>query len=353
MVRNKRFTLILHELTELSEWTGNEEVRADSVAILCETVTKELIDLSLWNWPVEIFLYGQKRKKKTLDSSSMSSEVKMKRHKGILVMSSATTPEIEVRINGRGNPFTFHVIFKLGEQSLSSVLQDLIKLGTNLWSTSREKLSFGPCFSIRPSGFNYERPRPPHYSLIWPLWDAILFIDQSYHERGGPRAQLQDVDVICNSVIPQGLSRENNDGLIVIKPASTIPSEEKFNEHCRTLETWLGTVLKLPLDPEFLENGDREVLIFGSKEVEPFTFVDALTGTAFKTVAQVEASCLTSNEFSEITNALNCLKPNFQYLKVIFPNRESAIFNLPALKKMGVAGVTYVGENKRLYEPMV
>jgi hypothetical protein len=183
----------------------------------------------------------------------------------------------------------------------------------------------------------------------WILGDAALFLSRRYHE-SSPAGDPKAFALLRTAETPDGIAREENGDLTVIRCTSPPSDERLFAAQRYELEVWLSSVLKLPPHPDYSATGDRRVDVLAQQPLEPFTFYDPVTFTAYKALPVLSALEAAPDAVADLKQAIARRQAGglveIRRVVVIFPNREAALANREDVISLGAESVVFVGDEE-------
>ncbi|MFL5006432.1 MAG: hypothetical protein ACJ8D8_14360 [Microvirga sp.] len=331
---------------------------AGTLASVLETsirsVVQELLDRGVWTLPIDIWTKGKPDSKRSASSLDDVAKDVTRRAKSGAVAGHAERRSAQVEIIQRRSSIAFLCAADLTEDRSRDALGHLAGIGERIWRDCSGAANVGPGFSVRPINFDYEKPQPPRIGHVWVPGDAAYFLDHEFHE-SSPRGDKANLSLLISSELPDGVVRHEIPGLTIIRCRGPAEDRQAFASQLRALEVWVSSLLKLPIDSDYKENGDQRLKVFGKEIVNPFTFYDSMTNVGYKSMAETEARDISGDDRKEVEDLLKIKTlPNdrrVQRVIIIFPTRAAAVHNRRALVDLGASGAVYIDDEGELWNP--
>ncbi|WP_437779048.1 hypothetical protein [Sorangium sp. So ce1097] len=212
---------------------------------------------------------------------------------------------------------------------------------------------------IRVPELEYPRPRPPREHPTFAMGVLATFIDPAHlalRDEKFPEEHLaRDLAKVRKARLPEGASREERDGLIVLRWLDGPPDEDSARRACSLSEDWFARTLDPPIAPQWNDLGDQEVDVAGFESHPPLTLYDEATERGLKALAVPRSGKAPRKELDELARWARAGKlPDgtpLAELGVILSSREAALALHDRLTDLGVAPVVYTDKDGTLWDP--
>jgi hypothetical protein len=209
----------------------------------------------------------------------------------------------------------------------------------------------GPILAITLRHVDYDRPRPLHNDPQFPAGSVTLGVCQRFSESRGAEGRRR-FETLRSRPLPSGLVRHQSGDLVVLETEATGGAE--LSRQRSLLEKWIGESLKLSLDEDFDERGDKRVMVWQREKAGEFGFYDAATSTLYKSAPELKNDDLDLGTLRLLERTLGLAAlPDGREIRakrVVFVRRPAALRWLPWVSERG-GFVAYLGEDGELWEP--
>jgi hypothetical protein len=234
------------------------------------------------------------------------------------------------------------------------LLDQFVAFAFQLHAAFRGKAQFGPSFLVEPLSLVYPRHRPPHIHVAFGLGNLIDFFDLDFHMKH-PLGRQDEVEKIMQASLPEGSIRNIHNGLAMIRWATDLNDEGVVQAQVSRQEQWMTEMLKPPIMPSFNELGDEAFISTRMEKHPPLTFYESMNQRGYKAIYTSPRGDVDEEEWEEITSWLQSNQlPDGSPLKelyLIVPDRQRALKLNTLAKSIGVAGIYYVGEDNKWWNP--
>jgi hypothetical protein len=224
-------------------------------------------------------------------------------------------------------------------------------------SALRGAASLHPRSCAFPLGFAYPRPRPVHNAPPWRLGSFVQFVDADLLDALPPAAaELRgEVMRLLAAPLPALASREDRDGLVVIRWAPDLLDVEGVARGCAAQERWLAAALDAPLAPGWNAAGDAAQPTFNLTRRPPLTFYDPVARLGYKAVAATADGRVDEELLTDLAGWLRAGRlPDGAPLAgvtLIAPRRDAALALRPRARALGLGRVLYIDDGGTLWDP--
>ncbi|KAB2928504.1 MAG: hypothetical protein F9K24_21905 [Leptonema illini] len=230
----------------------------------------------------------------------------------------------------------------------------MVRTVRRLYDMLGKSVSWGPSVWIEISHFSFPRVRPMHDFGGQPAnpETLITFLAENFYlpERWQNRSCVDD---LRQAPVPDGFIKEEFGGLTMIRLVEDLTSRTLLRERLMAFEDWLIEVLKPELGPSYNEFGDMRVPLMNPQPAEGATFVSF--AAAFKAVVLDPDGNLDEDVIQELLSYLSQGKlpdgTKIDSVRLILPNRESAVKIHDTALARGIKTVVYATDDGQLWDP--
>jgi hypothetical protein len=266
-------------------------------------------------------------------------------HEGGLTLDLSTASELLIRLT---IPEPYRDDAGRGAMDL------MVRTVRSLYDSLGKSVSWGPFVWIEISRFSFPRVRPMHYFGGQPADPntLITFLAENLYlpERWQNRTCVDD---LRKAPVPEGFIKEESGGLTMIRLVEDLSSRALLRERLMAFEDWLIEVLKPKIDPDYNEFGDMRAPLMNPQPAEGATFVSF--AAAYKAVVLAADGRLDEDVMAELLSYLSQGKlpdgTEIDSVRLILPNRESAVRIRDTAAARGIKAVLYATDDGQLWDP--
>lgn len=245
------------------------------------------------------------------------------------------------------------VIINANEDSLPSLISQMIKTTAEAYLKLRDVVIMGPSTYVSFYYFNFPRYRPER-KINFGISDSIVdFIDPNFYENEYyTQLKMNDMDKLYTEPLPPGCFREKVGDLYIFTWVNQFDKETIIRSLMQR-EEWLYKVLSPPVSPHFTEQGDRQeinILPNPHKVNTFFTAYNDCMHIGFKAITLTPDNDFDPEIKRQLIHYVQEKKlENGDPLKriyLILPTRERAVAIQEKAREIGITNIFYIGKDK-------
>lgn len=242
-----------------------------------------------------------------------------------------------------------------------TVLDQCIDFTVRLHKALQDRAFLGPNLAVDLLNLPFPRTRPPRYfGRTWRPGNAVHIVSPEYHRNSSlsPRWP-EDMEKMLQAPPPEGVTRTERDGLTIFRWLEDLTDPDKSAERMALQESWLIDVLDPKIKPGYNELGDKHM---APQVIQPqphplLTAYDGFFdgGVGYKATVINPDGTVDEALFEEMASWINARElPDgtpLGWLRLILPNRESALQLQERAAAMGIDRVYYADDEGQWWDP--